>query len=227
MKRSGKRKGYIIAIDGPSGSGKSTITRALAKRLSGRLLDTGAMYRSVGYFALKEGVGTKEAFSKIAKRLKFSAGKSGRVLLVNGENLGRKLRTEKVAAMASYVSKFKPVRKVLTEKQREIGRLWARHYPVIVEGRDIGTVVFPKNVCKFFVTANVRERARRRQAQLKKMGQKKVTISAVLLKIAHRDQQDSKRKEAPLRKAADAIVVNTSGKALNEVIEFIEKRLPH
>ncbi|MCB0406009.1 MAG: (d)CMP kinase [Bdellovibrionales bacterium] len=222
-----KAGGFIVTIDGPSGAGKSTVSRLLADRLHGKLLDTGAMYRSVAYYALKEGAATKSDFGQIAKRLKFTEGRRSGSILVNGENLGKKLRTEKVSAMASWVSKYKEVRDVLTKKQRELGILWAKQWPVIVEGRDIGTVVFPgsQNVHKFFVTANAKERARRRQSELRKMGDKKVTVSAVLLKQAHRDRQDSTRKLAPLTKAKNTIVVNTSGRTAGEAVDFILARL--
>ncbi|MEZ4750749.1 MAG: (d)CMP kinase [Bdellovibrionota bacterium] len=225
--RPAKSKGYIVTIDGPSGAGKSTVSRLLADQLDGKLLDTGAMYRSVAYYALKEGAATKDDFGTIARRLKFTEGRKPGSILVNGENLGKKLRTEKVSAMASWVSKYKEVRDVMTKKQRELGTLWAKQKPVIVEGRDIGTVVFPgtNNIHKFFVTANAKERARRRQSELRKMGDKKVTVSAVLLKQAHRDRQDSTRKLAPLSKSKHTIVVNTSGKSVNEVVDFILARL--
>lgn len=185
------------------------------------------MYRSVAYYALKEGAATKSDFGKIAKRLRFTEGRKPGSILVNGESLGKKLRTEKVSAMASWVSKYKEVRDVMTKKQRELGMLWAKQWPVIVEGRDIGTVVFPgtQNIHKFFVTANAKERARRRQAELRKMGDKKVTVSAVLLKQAHRDRQDSTRKLAPLTRSKYTIEVNTSGKSVAEVVGFILARL--
>lgn len=226
-KSKARKKGFIVTIDGPSGAGKSTISKKLAERLEGKLLDTGAMYRSVAYHALKEGAATKDDLGKIAKKLTFSEGRKPGSILVNGENLGKKLRTENVSAMASWVSKYKEVRDVLTKKQRELGLEWAKEIPVIVEGRDIGTVVFPgtHNVHKFFVTANAKERARRRQAELLKMGDKRVTVSAVLLKQAHRDRQDSTRKLAPLCKAKNTVVVNTSYRSVSEAVEFIVSKL--
>ena len=222
-----RSKGFIVAMDGPSGAGKSTIAKLLAKKLGGTLLDTGAMYRAVGYYALKENAATKKDFGKIAERMKFKQNNYG-TLLVNGRNLGRKLRTEKVSAMASFVSKYKEVRAVLTAKQRTLGKQMAKTQPVVVEGRDIGTVVFPdkRGVYRFFITANAIERAKRRQKQLEKLGEKTVTISAVLLKQAHRDRQDSTRKLAPLKKATDTITVNTSRKKVNEVVDSIISHLP-
>lgn len=217
-----QNKGFIVAIDGPSGAGKSTVAHRLARRLGGRLLDTGTMYRGVAYHALLENAHSEKEFRQIAQRLEFRYDVRGKTLLVNGKDLGLGLRTERVSAMASHVSQFRGVRKALTKMQRELARQWSHAvpaFPAVVEGRDIGTVVFPHIQYKFFVTASSRVRARRRFEQLKKQGFTGITLKAILAKHRERDRRDCSRKLAPLRKASDAIVVNTSRLSLEAVVE--------
>jgi cytidylate kinase len=216
-----KTKGYVVAIDGPSGAGKSTVSRQLADALNGRLLDTGAMYRSVGYFALRDDAKTESEFQKISSSLTFKYNEEKGTLLVNGEDLGLKLRTQKVSAMASHVSKFSKVREVLTKKQRSLAKDWSQKIAVVVEGRDIGTVVFPKVRFKFFVTARPEVRAERRYQQLKKQGSSRVTFKKILQEHRDRDAQDSNRKVAPLRCPKDAVVVDTSEMAISQVVQFM------
>jgi CMP/dCMP kinase len=215
------RQGYIVAIDGPAGAGKSTVSRLLALELEGRLLDTGAMYRSVAYFALKAGVETSAGLSKIARGLKFEYDPKLQSLFVNGQGLGQRLRTQKVSGLASKVSAYKGVRNTLTACQRSLAKSWAKKCPVVVEGRDIGTVVFPKVEYKFYVTADPRVRAERRYQQLKKQGSKGVSLQAILRANTDRDKQDSNRKHAPLKCAQDAIVVDTSKMSINQVVQFM------
>src|SRR5580698_9624789 len=136
------KKGFIVAIDGPSGAGKSTVSRMLADSLKGKLLDTGAMYRAVAYFSLKQRADSAKTFSSIAQNLRFDMDPKTGAILVDKIDLGAKLRTEKVSLMASHVSQFKEVRRVLTLRQRALALKWAKRMPVVVEGRDIGTVVF-------------------------------------------------------------------------------------
>lgn len=214
------KKGYIVAIDGPSGAGKSTVSHQLAETLHGRLLDTGAMYRSVAYYALKAETKDEKKIGVIASKLKFQANKKYDQLLVNGEELGLRLRSEKVSQMASFVSQFKKVREVLTKKQRSLAKLWAKKIPVVVEGRDIGTVVFPDVEFKFYVTASAEVRAERRYKQLKKMGAK-ARYKEILKQIEQRDRQDSHRKLAPLKCASDAVVVDTSSMGIGQVVHFM------
>lgn len=221
-----KRRGYVVAIDGPSGAGKSTVSRHLAASLGGRLLDTGAMYRAVAYHAVKENATTERELVSIARRLRFGVKRDGRTLLVNGKHLGDKLRTERISAMASQVSRFPRVRTVLTAQMRRLGREWSRICPVIVEGRDIGTVVFPRVPYKFFITASARERARRRVKQLKEMGHASHTLQAILANQRQRDTRDSSRKVAPMKRAPDARLISTSKKSIPEVLEVIRRHLP-
>lgn len=216
--------GYVVAIDGPSGAGKSTVSRQLAESLGGRLLDTGAMYRSVAYLSLKRAAETEEDVAKVARSVKFKVAPDGESLLVNGEALGAKLRSPKVSQMASRVSSYRVVREVLTKKQRALARQWAKRIPVVVEGRDIGTVVFPKVPFKFYVTADARVRAERRYRQLKRHGAK-VTFKEILKQHEERDERDSTRKLAPLKCAEDAVVVDTSSMGISQVVQFMHDHI--
>ncbi|MFM8316634.1 MAG: (d)CMP kinase [Deltaproteobacteria bacterium] len=219
------KKGYIVAIDGPAGAGKSTVSRLLALELSGRLLDTGAMYRSVAYYASHKNITTATGFSKIARELTFGYDAKNQSLLVNGQELGQRLRTQRVSGLASKVSAFKGVRQTLTACQRKLAKAWAQDCPVIVEGRDIGTVVFPKVDYKFYVTADPKVRAERRYQQLKKQGSKGISLKAILKANIDRDKQDSGRKHAPLKCAEDAIVVDTSKMSINQVVQFMTEHI--
>ncbi|MBY0369083.1 (d)CMP kinase [bacterium] len=224
-KRKTVYKGVIVSIDGPSGAGKSTVSRQLAEALEGMLLDTGGMYRSVAYFGAKEGLSRSGDLSKLARRLEFDVDKQTKVLLVDGRDLGSKLRTEEISRAASDISKFITVRKALTRCQRRLANKWAKHFPVVVEGRDIGTVVFPKAPFKFFVTASEEVRAKRRMTQLKKAGIRGVTMKKTLRENAARDRQDTQRKVAPLRVAEDAVVVDTSSMGISQVVHFMHDHI--
>lgn len=216
-----KSKGFVISIDGPSGAGKSSVSRNLAIALEGRLMDTGSMYRSVAYYAVKEKVENEEEIAKIAKRLKFSVDPKTQVLLVDKKDLGQKIRTQKIGAMASKISQYKLVRKALTSKQRVLGKQLAKKYAVVVEGRDIGTIVFPEVEFKFFVTADPKVRAERRYHQLRSHGNTTLTLKEILKQNEARDKADSTRKLAPLKCADDAIVVDTSHMGMTQVVNFM------
>lgn len=218
-------KGFVISIDGPSGAGKSSVSRNLAIALEGRLMDTGSMYRSVAYYAVKEKAETEEEISKIAKRLKFSVDPKTQALLVDKKDLGQKIRTQKIGAMASKVSQYKLVRKALTGKQRTLGRQLAKKYPVVVEGRDIGTIVFPQVEFKFFVTADPKVRAERRYHQLRAHGNTTITLKEILRQNEARDKADSTRKLAPLKCADDAIIVDTSHMGMTQVVNFMSDHI--
>lgn len=211
--------GVIVAIDGPSGAGKSTVSRLLAKELDGFLLDTGGMYRGVAYHALLKGLKTAREFGALAREMEFDVDSQGQ-LTVNGELLGDKLRTEGVSQMASAISQHASVRRVLTQRQRELAEALCARKPVVVEGRDIGTVVFPKVPFKFFVTADSKVRAKRRHEQLRGQGVR-TTLKEVLTQIEKRDRQDSSRKLAPLKCAKDAVVVDTSSMDIGQVVQFM------
>jgi len=219
------KRGFIIAIDGPSGAGKSTVSRRLAEQLGGRLLDTGAMYRAVAYYAIGEAAHNETACEKIARRLHFSFDAKGAVLLVNGVKLGQRLRTPQVTQHASAMSRFPKVRKILTREQRRLAKEWSRRSAVIVEGRDIGTVVFPDVEFKFFVTASPQVRAYRRYLQLKQQGHKGITLKSILKHNQRRDDQDTNRRIAPLRCAVDAVVVDTSSMGISQVVKFMRDHI--
>ncbi len=209
-----------IAVDGPSGAGKSTIAKAVAQRLSIDYIDTGAMYRAVGYKLLKEGV-SLEDLEKVAEVLArtdidFSCGN----IYLDGENINDKIRTEEISRQASACSALGIVREKLTEQQQEMG---ARK-SVIMDGRDIGTVVFPDAEYKFYITASAEERAKRRYKELLKKGQE-AAYEKVLADIKQRDYNDTTRKINPLRKAEDALTVDTTEMSREEVIDFICSRL--
>jgi len=214
-------RGLIIAIDGPSGAGKSTIAEGLARELNGIVLNTGAMYRSVAYHALLREKILARDLGLLAKSLRFDMSPDRAYLMVNGEDLGAKLRTEGVSKKASDVSAFRSVRTVLTQRQRQLAKKLSQLYPVVVEGRDIGTYVFPRTRFKFFVTAEPKVRAKRRLEQLRTQGVRGLTIKDVQQLNKIRDDQDSGRRHAPLRCAEDAIVVDTSSMEIEQVIRFM------
>ena len=212
----------VIAIDGPAGAGKSTVSRLVARRLGFFLLDTGAIYRSLALLAQLEGIdsGDAEALAARAARLavRFEDGEGGQRVLVDGNDVSDAIRTAEISAGASRVSAHPGVRDALLELQREI----ARRGGCVVEGRDIGTVVLPWAPLKFFVTASVEERARRRHAELLARGQL-ADLAEVEIEIRERDRRDETREVAPLKRAADALLVDTSTMAIDEVVSHMEQ----
>lgn len=216
-----RKTGFIVAIDGPAGAGKSTVSKQLADALDGILLDTGGMYRSVAYYALREGVKQASELGKLSRRLEFDVDAKTKRLLTNEEDLGNRIRTEEVSANASFISTFRVVRSALTSKQRKLGLKWAKTMPVVVEGRDIGTVVFRNAPFKFFVTASPEVRAERRLVQLERQGVTGLSLKAVIRQNDDRDRQDANRKIAPLRCPEDAVIVDTSTMAIHQVVHFM------
>ncbi len=208
----------VIAIDGPSGSGKSTIAKKLANRLDLTYLDTGAMYRAIGYFLDKNNIKDIDIENEV-QSIDFQYAPTKDILiLLNGEDLTQKIREHHVSTLASKYSQIGAVRNYLVQLQREI----AKERPAILEGRDIGTVVFPDAALKIYLTADASERARRRYLQLEEANQLNGLTKAQILKdIESRDKRDAERELAPLKKADDAIEVNTTQLNMNEVEEFI------
>ena len=205
-----------IAVDGPSGAGKSTVARRIADRLGIDYIDTGAMYRAVGYKLLKEGVSLKntEAVQELLDRteIDFSNGK----IFLDGEDVSGLIRTQEIAGQASACSAIGIVRTKLVDLQRKMGR----EKSVIMDGRDIGTNVFPDAEYKFFITASAEERARRRCEELKAGGQE-AEPEQILAAIRKRDHDDSTRAINPLRKADDAVEIDTTHMSIDEVTDYI------
>lgn len=209
-----------IAIDGPAGAGKSTIAKEVAKELGFIYVDTGALYRTVGYYILKQGENPANR-EEVLKRLPeieislcFQDGWQ-RVLLC-GKDVSEEIRSPEVSMAASDVSAIKEVRDFLFGLQRNL----ARNNNILMDGRDIGTVVLPNAQIKIFLTASSRERATRRYHQLKRKGID-VTFEEVLEDIEKRDYQDSYRAVAPLVPAQDAVIVDTTGNTLKESIQYL------
>lgn len=211
---------HAIAIDGPAGAGKSTIAKALAARLHYIYIDTGAMYRAIGLFALRSGVlgedreGVAALLPEIRLELCFQDG--AQHILLNGEDVSQAIRTPQASAYASLVSAIPAVRSFLLDYQRS----FARNNSIIMDGRDIGTVVLPQADCKIFLTAGSEARARRRFAELQAKGDE-TPYEEVLAAIRQRDRQDSSREAAPLKAAEDAVVVDTTACTLEESIEKV------
>ncbi len=207
----------VVAIDGPVGSGKSTVARRVAERLGYLYLDTGAMYRAVGLLATEAGVRLDDERAVLpiaeAAQLRFDA--DGR-LSAGGRDVSGLIRSLEMGAAASVVSVLPGVRRLLVARQRELGA----GADIVMEGRDIGTVVFPDAEVKVFLTARPEVRAARRAEELRAKGEP-VDVGEVLQALEQRDRRDRERELAPLRKADDAVEVDTSGLALDEVVDAV------
>jgi len=217
----------VIAIDGPGGVGKSTISFEIAKKFNFMLIDTGAMYRSVALFAIKNNISFEsDEILELAQNLKFSFKQKNNknLVFVNNEDVNSLIRTQKVSMNASNVAKNGKLRKILVDKQRDLGK----EFSIVIEGRDIGTVVFPKADVKLFLTASSEIRAQRRYKELLEKGIE-ISYEKVLKELKERDYNDSHRKESPLIQADDAILIDTGGLTLKEVtdkvIEIIKNKI--
>lgn len=209
-----------IAIDGPSGAGKSTLARRLAARHGWLYVDTGAMYRTIGLFAVRAGVDMRSEQAVAALLPQLSLGlryvDGAQHMFLNGEDVSGLIRTEEVSMAASLVSAHPTVRAYLLETQRA----FARENSVVMDGRDIGTVVLPDARVKIFLTASAGERARRRYDELTARGDA-VEYEEVLADVKRRDSNDMNRAAAPLRAAADAVTVDTTGLTLEESFRLL------
>jgi CMP/dCMP kinase len=206
----------IIAVDGPSGAGKSTLGKMLAQNLGLLYLDTGAMYRAVAFAVLEQNVSDdKEKIIEIAESsvIELIGEPDALQVLLNGKDISHQIRTNEVGQMASIVSAISEVRKILVRRQQELGN---RGTGCVLDGRDIGTVVFPNADVKFFLTATPEARARRRYEEDLQRGLN-VTYEKTLAEINERDKRDVTRADSPLSIAKDAIVVETSELNLDEV----------
>ncbi len=216
-------KTYSIAIDGPAGAGKSTIARALAKELGYYYVDTGAIYRTVAYFLDLWGVSPKDVdgveryIDELTVNIEYDeTGKQH--IIMNGMDVTDDIRTQDISQKASLVSAHKVVRDVLLDMQRDV----AKKHNVIMDGRDIGTVVLPKATVKIFLTASAEVRAKRRTDELIAKGQK-ADFATILKEIELRDYQDSHREIAPLKQAKDAYLLDTSELDIAGVLAQMKK----
>jgi cytidylate kinase len=220
-----------IAIDGPSGAGKSTLAKALAAELGFLYVDTGAIYRTVGLYVYRKGADPRDeaAVSALFGEIEvdMTYGEDGlQHMLLNGEDVTKAIREHAISDYASMVSAHPSVRAFLLEKQRG----FARKYDVIMDGRDIGTVVLPDADLKIFLTASVEMRAKRRHLELQQRGEQ-MEFEVVLSDMRQRDERDTNRAAAPLRQAEDAFLVDTTELALNESLkkltELAKEKLFH
>ena len=216
-----RKKFYSVAIDGPSGAGKSTLARRVAERLGFRYVDTGAIYRAVGYHMALMGVGPrdKDGITRLIDdvNIRIEYPDDGiQHMILNGRDITGEIRTPEMSLYASGVSALPCVREYLLDMQRAL----ARTHSVIMDGRDIGTVVLPDADVKIFLTASPEKRAERRYAELREKGEK-ATLAKVLDEMRLRDRQDTTRDIAPLRCAPDAVRLDTSDMTLDESEEAI------
>jgi cytidylate kinase len=215
----------IIAIDGPAGAGKSTVSKLLAEQLGFLYLDTGAMYRALTLKALEEKVDIKDSLRLIEMAAKsdinltYTPGGSLRVFL-DGRDVSALIRQPQITQFVSDIARIKEIREIMVKLQRKLGR----HKDSVLDGRDIGTVVFPDADKKFYIDAEFSERVRRRYKELKELGQV-VTPEDIQKDLHNRDTIDSTRKFAPLRKADDAIYVDTTNMTIEEVVDKILKEI--
>jgi cytidylate kinase len=208
----------VVAIDGPSGSGKSTIARRLADRLQFTYIDTGAMYRAVALWGVRQSVGWDDMHRTeqlaIAAQIELGPGR----ISLNGEDVTLAIRTPDVSNGASKIAVIPGVRRAMVAKQREMGERTS----VVMEGRDIGTVVFPNADVKVFLDANPQERVRRRLIELRAKGEQ-ITEAELAVQMKERDLRDSTRSDAPLAQAPDAIYLDSTGMTIDQVEEAILK----
>jgi cytidylate kinase len=218
------RRRLVVAIDGPVGAGKSSAARALARRLGYRYVDTGAMYRAVGWRALREAIPLRDGarLAALARRMPLRFAGRGRALriLLGREDVTRALRSPAAAEASSRVSTHPGVRRALVAAQRAMGGRGG----VVMEGRDIGTVVFPRADVKFYLDASPGERAWRRWQELRRQGAR-VSRPGVQRDVIRRDRRDRRRSTSPLRAARDAIRVDTTGMSLRAVVDLLTEQV--
>lgn len=214
------KTGYNVAIDGPAGAGKSTIAKRIAKKMNFIYVDTGAMYRAMALYLLRKGIAPTdtgriaEACKEADISIEYRDGEQ--VVLLDGENVNAYLRTEEVSGMASCSSAVPEVREKLVELQRRL----AAKADVVMDGRDIGTVVLPDANVKVYLTAAASTRAKRRYLELLEMGEK-ADLAQIEQDITDRDYRDMHREHSPLRQAEDAVLVDSSELTIDEVVERI------
>ena len=223
-----KRKKLTIAIDGPSGAGKSTVARSLARRLGYVYIDTGAMYRSLGLRVKERGISPEDELTlqrlALSLHIRFITDGGQTRVFSEGEDITEAIRTPEISRLASSISKQKGVREALVQMQREMGKEGG----VVLEGRDIGTVVFPDADVKFYLDAEGDERIRRRHDELLEKGVK-VDLEETREELLQRDYNDTHRVHSPLKKATDAVFIDSTHRSVEEVVEemtrILQKRM--
>ena len=212
----------IVAIDGPAATGKSTTAKLVAHKLGFTYLDTGAMYRCVTLSILKHDIhlDDKQSLHSLLSNVDIQFEKSGSLVFLNGEDVTDDIRKSAVTNNVSAVSSIQEVRAFLVENQRKI----AKNHDCVVEGRDIGTIVFSKAEVKIYLVADSRIRAKRRQLELSKLGEEK-SLDVLIAEIQKRDNLDSSRENSPLIKANDAIEVDTTNMTINSQVEYIVNKV--
>lgn len=212
----------VVTIDGPAGSGKSTVGKALAEKISYVYLDTGALYRAVAYRAHNEKImpGDGAHLSKLCNEIVISleTRDGGLRIIIDGDDVTDKIRTEEIGLLASRISAVPIVRESLLSIQREVGSAGG----IVAEGRDMGTVVFPRADIKFYLVADVIERSRRRYDELIERGES-VDFEEIYRGLLVRDEQDSGRSIAPLRAAEDAVIIDTTYRSIDEVVDTMKR----
>ena len=206
----------VIAIDGPAGAGKSTISKLIAKNLGINYIDTGAMYRAITYKCIKEDIDVNDTQRVVDLCSRTDVDFVDNYIYLDGQRLNEEIRSLQVSSRVSDVAKIPQVREFLLEKQREIGK----RSDVILDGRDVGTHIFPDAKYKFFLNASAQERGRRRYQELIDKGQS-VVLEEIIEDIKKRDYIDSTREVAPLVKADDAIEVDTTSMTIDQVVTYI------
>ena len=218
------RKGPVVAIDGPSGAGKSTIARLLAERLGFLYIDTGAMYRAVALAVKRAGIPPEDEDSLAALcrglEISFERRDGCYRVLADGVDISEEIRTPEISLLTSRISAKKAVREVLLHEQRRLGRSGN----VVLEGRDIGSVVFPDAEVKFYLSASPEERGRRRYLELRDRGED-VDLEQTIADVTDRDTRDKQRKHAPLKKAEDAVEIDSTGLSIEEVLALMESHV--
>ncbi|OPJ57201.1 (d)CMP kinase [Alkalithermobacter paradoxus] len=209
-------KKVVIAIDGPAGAGKSTVAKIISQKLNINYIDSGAMYRAITYKVLQKKIDITDENKIIEISRNSDIDFEDNNIYLDGKIVNEEIRDLSVSSLVSNIAQIKEVREVMVSLQRKMGE----KYSVIMDGRDIGSYVFPNADYKFFLTASVKERAYRRYIELKSKGYE-VTIDEIIKDIENRDKIDSQREFAPLIKADDAIEINTSGKSIDDVVSKI------
>ncbi len=210
-----------IAMDGPAGSGKSTVARRVAEKLGLLYLDSGAMYRAITVFAIQNGIESNiPKLIELMKSCHIEFKDNGKTIFLNTEDVSVCIRTPKVDNLVADIAKVPEIRHEIVKHQQRIGAEGS----IIAEGRDLTTIVFPNADLKFYLDASVKERAKRRYSDLQAQNVK-TTLEKVEAEITERDEKDTSREHSPLRAAQDAIYVDTTGKTINEVVDYIVEQV--